>query len=189
MSNKRTSMNITPYKMPQGRILYNGARNDYPAFWNRFCQKLSEDGIYYVLEPNYRRLTIGNAPTFPAMPELNAMGQMDPVVRHAHEERMENYKIHMRSYYTEAARKLDRDDCGTATGILLSLLSPSILSRVTSERNIVNTLWNSLVMSNYSFFHKSIRLPLVILNLRAFSSKSSYFIFNNISLWKYYVLK
>jgi hypothetical protein len=33
-------------------------------------------------------------------------------------------------------------------------------------------------MSNYSFFHKSIRLPLVILNLRAFSSKSSYFIFN-----------
>jgi hypothetical protein len=69
------------------------------------------------------------------MPELNAMGQMDPVVRHAHEERMENYKIHMRSY-TEAARKLDRD-CGTATGILLSLLSPSILSRVTSERNRV----------------------------------------------------
>jgi hypothetical protein len=46
---------------------------------------------------------------------------------------MENYKIHMRSY-TEAARKLDRD-CGT--GILLSLLSPSILSRVTSERNRV----------------------------------------------------
>jgi hypothetical protein len=41
----------------------------------------------------------------------------------------------MRSY-TEAASKLDRD-CGTATGILLSLLlSPSsILSRVTSERN------------------------------------------------------
>jgi hypothetical protein len=36
-------------------------------------------------------------------------------------------------------------------------------------------------MSNYSFFHKSIRLPLVILNLRAFSSKSSYFIFNNYS--------
>jgi hypothetical protein len=48
---------------------------------------------------------------------------------------MENYKIHMRSY-TEPARKLDRD-CGTATGILLSLLSPSILSRVTSERNRV----------------------------------------------------
>jgi hypothetical protein len=42
----------------------------------------------------------------------------------------------MRSY-TEAARKLDRD-CGTATGILLSLLSTSILSRVTSsERNRV----------------------------------------------------
>jgi hypothetical protein len=38
---------------------------------------------------------------------------------------------------------------------------------------------NPLVMSNYSFFHKSIRLPLVILNLRAFSSKSSYFIFNS----------
>jgi hypothetical protein len=35
-------------------------------------------------------------------------------------------------------------------------------------------------MSNYSFFHKSIRLPLVILNLRAFSSKSSYFIFNSL---------
>jgi hypothetical protein len=67
------------------------------------------------------------------MPELNELGQMTPVVRHAHEERMENYKIHMRSY-TEAARKLDRD-CGTATGILLSLLFPSILSRVTSERN------------------------------------------------------
>jgi hypothetical protein len=33
-------------------------------------------------------------------------------------------------------------------------------------------------MSNYSFFQNSIRLPLVILNLRAFSSKSSYFIFN-----------
>jgi hypothetical protein len=48
---------------------------------------------------------------------------------------MENYKIHMRSY-TEAARKLDRD-CGTATEILLSLLSPSILSRVTSDRNRV----------------------------------------------------
>jgi hypothetical protein len=61
--NKRTSINITPYKMPQSRILYNGARNDYyPAFWNRFCQKLSEEGIYYVLEPNYRRLTVGNAP-------------------------------------------------------------------------------------------------------------------------------
>jgi hypothetical protein len=28
----------------------------------------------------------------------------------------------------------------------------------------------SLVISNYSFFHKSIRLPLVIINLRAFSS-------------------
>jgi hypothetical protein len=40
--------------------------------------------------------------------------------------------------YTEAARKLDRD-YGTVTGILLSLLSPSILSRVTSERNrIIN---------------------------------------------------
>jgi hypothetical protein len=39
----------------------------------------------------------------------------------------------------------------------------------------------SLVMStNYSFFHKSFRLLLVILNLRAFSSKSSYFIFNSI---------
>ena len=137
MFNKRTSMNITPYKMPQSRILYNGARNDYPVFWNRFCQKLSEEGIYYVLEPNYRRLTVGkNAPAFPAMPELNAMRQMGPVVRHAHEERMENYKFHMRSY-TEAARKLDRD-CGTATGILLSLLlSSSILSRVTSERNRV----------------------------------------------------
>ena len=71
------------------------------------------------------------------MPELNELGQMTPVVRHAHEERMENYKIQMRSY-TEAARKLDRD-CGTATGILLSLLSPSILSRVTSERNRVST--------------------------------------------------
>jgi hypothetical protein len=69
------------------------------------------------------------------MPELNALGQMDPVVRHAHEERMENYKIHMRSY-TEAARKLDRD-CGIATAILLSLLSPSILGRVTSKRNRV----------------------------------------------------
>jgi hypothetical protein len=71
-----------------------------------------------VLEPNYRRLTVGNTPAFPAMPELNAMGQMDPVVRHAHEERMENYKIHMRSYTEAATRKLDRD-CGTATGILL----------------------------------------------------------------------
>jgi hypothetical protein len=29
---------------------------------NRFCQKLSEEGIYYFLEPNYRRLTVGNAP-------------------------------------------------------------------------------------------------------------------------------
>jgi hypothetical protein len=63
MNNKRTRMNITPYKIPQSRrILYNGARNDYPAFWNRFCQKLSEEEIYYVLEPNYRRLTVGNAP-------------------------------------------------------------------------------------------------------------------------------
>jgi hypothetical protein len=42
----------------------------------------------------------------------------------------------------------------------------------------------SLVMSNYSFFHNSIRLLLVILNLRAFSSKSSYFIFNTISIEK-----
>jgi hypothetical protein len=57
MYNKRTSSSITPYKVPQSKILYNGARNDYPAFWNRFCQKLSE-GIYYVLEPNYRRLTL-----------------------------------------------------------------------------------------------------------------------------------
>jgi hypothetical protein len=112
-------MNITPYKMPKSRIIYNGARNDYPAFWNRFCQKLSKEGIYYVLEPDYRRLTTArNAPTFPAMPELNAVGQMDPVVRHAHEERMEIYTIQIRSY-TEAARKVDRD-CGTATGILLS---------------------------------------------------------------------
>jgi hypothetical protein len=87
--------------------------------------------VYYVLEPNYRRLTVGrNAPAFPAMPELNAIGQMTPVVRHAHKERMENHKIHMRSY-TETARKLDTD-CGTATGILLSLLSPSILSTVLS---------------------------------------------------------
>jgi hypothetical protein len=83
--------------MSQRRILYNGSRNDYPAFWNWFGQKLSEEGIYYVLEPNYRRLTVGNAPTFPGMLELNEMGQMTPVVRHAHEERMENYKIQMRS--------------------------------------------------------------------------------------------
>ena len=132
--NKRNSSNNTPYKVPQSKILFNGARkNDYPAFWNRLCQKLSEEGIYYVLEPNYRHLTVGNAPAFPTMPELNALGQMDSVVKHAHKERMEIYKIQMRSY-TEAARKLDRD-CGTATGILLSLLSPSILSRVTSERN------------------------------------------------------
>jgi hypothetical protein len=98
-------MNKTPYKMPQSRILYNGSRNDYPAFWNRFGQKLSEEGIYYVKEPNYRRLTVENAPAFPAMPELNEMGQMTPVIKHAHEERMENYKIHMRSY-TEAASYL-----------------------------------------------------------------------------------
>jgi hypothetical protein len=39
------------------------------------------------------------------------------------------------------------------------------------------SLESSLTLSNYSFFHNSIRLPLVILNLRAFSSKSSYFIF------------
>jgi hypothetical protein len=71
---KRTSMNISPYKMPQSRTLYNGARYDYPAFRNRFCQKLSKEGIYYVLEPNYRRLTVGKAPAFPAMPELNEMG-------------------------------------------------------------------------------------------------------------------
>jgi hypothetical protein len=91
--------------------------------------KLSEEGICYVPEPNYRRLKVGNAPAFPAMPELNELGQMTSVVRHA---RRKNGKlIHMRS-----ARKLDRD-CGTATGILLSLLSPSILSRVTSERNRV----------------------------------------------------
>jgi hypothetical protein len=69
------------------------------------------------------------------MPELNEMGQMTPVVRHAHDERMENDKMQMRSY-KEAARKLDRNR-GTATEILLSLLSPSILSRVTSERNRV----------------------------------------------------
>jgi hypothetical protein len=61
------------------------------------------------------------------MPELNEMGQMTPVVKHAHEERMGNYKIHM-TLYTEAARKLDRD-CGTATEILLSLLSPSVDSQ------------------------------------------------------------
>jgi hypothetical protein len=135
--NKRSSSNVTPYKMPQSRIVYNRSRNDYPAFWNRFCQKLSEEGIYYVLEPNYRRrLPVGNAPTFPAMPELNEMGQMTPVVRHAHEERTKNYRIQMRSC-TEAARKLDRDCGTTATGILLSFLSPSIPSRATSERNRV----------------------------------------------------
>jgi hypothetical protein len=99
-------------------------------------QKLSEEGIYYVLESNYRRLTVGNAPAFPAMPELKAVGQMDPVVRYVHKERIKIHKIQMRSY-TEAVRKLDRD-CGTAAGILLSLLlSPSILNRVTSERNRV----------------------------------------------------
>jgi hypothetical protein len=76
------------------------------------------------------------------MPELNEIGQLTPVVRHAHKE---NYKIQMRSY-TEAARKLDTD-CGTATGILLSLLSPSILSRVTSERNrVIN---NSLLEAEF----------------------------------------
>jgi hypothetical protein len=78
-------MNITPpYKMSQSRILYNGSRNNYPAFWNRFCQKLSEEGIYYALKPNYRRLTVGNAPAFPAiMPELNEMmGQMTLAVKH-----------------------------------------------------------------------------------------------------------
>jgi hypothetical protein len=32
----------------------------------------------------------------------------------------------------------------------------------------------SLVISNYSFFHNLIRLPLVILNLRASSRKSSF---------------
>jgi hypothetical protein len=96
MYNKRTSSSITPYKVPQSKILYNGARNNYPAFWNRFCQKLSEEGIYYVLEPNDRRLTVGNAPAFPAMPELNnELGQITPVVKHAHEERMGNYKIHI----------------------------------------------------------------------------------------------
>ena len=49
MSNKRTSSNITPYKVPPSKILFNGARNEYPTFWNQFCQKLSEEGIYYVL--------------------------------------------------------------------------------------------------------------------------------------------
>jgi hypothetical protein len=39
MSNKRTSSNNTPYKVPQSKILFNGARNDYPAFWNRFLPK------------------------------------------------------------------------------------------------------------------------------------------------------
>jgi hypothetical protein len=40
------------------------------------------------------------------------------------------------------------------------------------------SLESSLTMSNYSFLHNSNRLPLVILNLRAFSSKCSYFILN-----------
>jgi hypothetical protein len=75
MFNKRTSNSTNPYKIPQSRILFNGARSDYPAIWNRVCQKISEEGIYYVLGPNYRRLTVGNAPTFPAMPEANEMGQ------------------------------------------------------------------------------------------------------------------
>jgi hypothetical protein len=50
------------------------------------------------------------------MPELNELGQMTPAVKHAHEKRMENYKIQMRSY-TEA-KKLDRD-CGAATRVCL----------------------------------------------------------------------
>jgi hypothetical protein len=63
--------------------------------------------------------------------EVNEMGHMTHT--HAHEERMENYKILQMRSKTEAARKLGRD-CGTAIGILfLSLLCPSILSRVTSE--------------------------------------------------------
>ena len=67
------------------------------------------------------------------------MGQMTPAVKHAHDKRRRwktTEEIQMMRSYTEAARKLDRD-CGTATGIILSLLSPSILSRVTSERNRV----------------------------------------------------
>jgi hypothetical protein len=49
--------------------------------------------------------------------------------------------------YILKQRKLDRD-CGSATGILLSLLSPSILSRVTSERNIV--ISNSLEEAEFN---------------------------------------
>jgi hypothetical protein len=41
---------------------------------------------------------VGNAPRFPAMPELNELGQMTPAVKHAHEKRMENYKIQMNTY-------------------------------------------------------------------------------------------
>jgi hypothetical protein len=64
----------------------------------------SEERHRYVLEPNYRRLTVGNAAqTFPAMAELNEMGQMTLAVKHAHEERMENYKIFQMRLYIEAA--------------------------------------------------------------------------------------
>jgi hypothetical protein len=39
------------------------------------------------------------------MPEVHEMGQMTPAVKYAHEERMENYQIQMRSY-TEAQENL-----------------------------------------------------------------------------------
>jgi hypothetical protein len=93
--------------------------NTQPFGRNRLYQTLSEEGIYYVLEPTYRRLAVGNAPTFPAIPELNEMGQMTPAVKHVYEDEENGKKIQMRSYTKAASRKLDRD-CGTATGILLS---------------------------------------------------------------------
>ena len=43
-----SSSNITPYKMPQSRILIK-------AFWNRFCQKLSKEGLRAWLPTSYGR--------------------------------------------------------------------------------------------------------------------------------------
>jgi hypothetical protein len=108
----------------------NGDRFEYVHFWNEYTAKLSELGIYYVVDEVIRVLTLGQLPQYlEHIPVLNpdADGYDNAVHR--------QYLQDVSSYNTAYSRYVKIQDkyqmhCSQAIGILLTFLSPNIKTEI-----------------------------------------------------------
>jgi hypothetical protein len=109
---------------------FNGDRSDYVHFWNEFTAKLSELGIYYVVDEVIRVITLGQPPEFPA--EVPILNPENPEYNNAaHREYLQQVSTY-NTAYSQYVKNRDKYQvhCSQAIGVLLTFLSPNIKTEV-----------------------------------------------------------